>query len=185
MRDGEYFMNNMPFKVHSVVLKDFINSNGGLPNIADERFLAGEGVYLIRQSFKSICLWGSKLFDSRTPCEVEGFSIAHTRDHTGWYDGIICVWDANAELVGGMAKGVPYVKSEFQGNGLGREIVLLAFEIGIKDIDDGVFFSPAGLACRKSVHRLSVQRALQKGEDVSTEVLADYPDLISEFSPHL
>jgi hypothetical protein len=84
-----------------------------------------------------------------------------------------------------MADGGRYVKPEFQGQGLGREIVLLAFETGIKKLDDRVFFSPSGLACRKFVHRLAVQRALDNGEDVSQEVLTDYPDLASEVSLHM
>ena len=163
--------------IHTVTLKEFTSPCGREPRIAGAEFCDTHGRTMSLSSFWSVIENASEMERLREPSNVEGFSIAHQGDN--WGKGIICIWDdATGQPVGGQAGGTPYVMPEYRGLKLGREIQIRAFETGLKRMDTGSFFSPEGLASRKSAHRFCVARALENGLDVPPEVLIDYPELI-------
>jgi GNAT superfamily N-acetyltransferase len=166
----------MTFHIHRVTLSEFTKATSGPPPMASEAFCAGPGRRISEGAFARVLESAPSLEGGRVASAVPGFSVAWSG--RGWGDGVICLWeDATGRVVGGQAGGVPYVLPEYRGLKLGREIALRAFETGLKKLSDGVFFSPEGLAARRSAHRFAVERAIGRGLAVPAEVLADYPDL--------
>ena len=173
-------MEDAVIPIHTIDLKDFTHPGGLPPVIADEEFCKGVGEKIANNSFLELIENENELLPCRRPSNLEGFSIAHIGQD--WGNGLIAIWDDKTnQIVGGQANGVPYVLPEYRGKYLGREIQLRAFDTGLKTIHDGSFFSPGGLACRKSAHKFAVERALQQGIVVSDEVMADYPELTTSF----
>lgn len=82
--------------------------------------------------------------------------------------------DATGELVAGVAQGVIWTSEDRRGSGIGRETLILAFETGVKQAGEPVFFSPEGYANRSSAHRLAVARAIASGKRVPPEVAQPY-----------
>lgn len=162
--------------IHTITLKAFTSPHGRDPIIADEAFCKTTGEKVARFGLEDKVIdREDELVLSRQPSNIEGFSIAHLGDW--WGNGLIAIWDDKTnKIIAGQADGIPYVSPVYRGKYLGREIQLKAFETGLKTIHDGSFFSPGGLACRKSAHRFAVQRAVEQGLDVSAEVLKDYPE---------
>lgn len=112
----------------------------------------------------------------RAPFAVAGFEVAYAPDET-----LLAVYDAaTGAVAGGIERKNIYVAPEYRGRGIGPEILVLAFEVGIRhpaemNVDNTL--SRAGRANRVAAHRLAVERALEAGEDVPEVVLEDYPDL--------
>lgn len=164
------------FSIHSVTLFQFTNPNGRPRRMASQAFCEGIGKAASEAAFRYIELTAPSIAHSCAPCIVDGYSIAHSGANKR--NGVICVWEiSSGRIVGGMAHDIPYVTPEHRGHKLGREILLRAFEVGIKTISDGNFFSPEGLATRQSAHRFAVARAVDSGIAVTDAILADYPGL--------
>lgn len=115
----------------------------------------------------------------RLPFAVPGFTVSYADDRAG--GAILCVYDADTgDIAGGIERKNLYVAPEYRGRGLGAEIVVLAFEVGIRhpnEMNDDNTLSRAGRANRVAAHRIAVERALEAGEDVPDEVMEAYPDL--------
>jgi GNAT superfamily N-acetyltransferase len=77
-------------------------------------------------------------------------------------------------VVGAIAFDTIWVDREFRGCGLGSEMLIRAFEVGLKSGQTREIFSPDGYANRSSAHRKAVQRAVERGEILKQSVLQDY-----------
>lgn len=78
-------------------------------------------------------------------------------------------------IVGGYIRGNVYVEPEFRGMGLGKRLVLEAYE---RSGDLNPEFHPEeGLRVHEADHRQSVLEAIMHGENVPDIVLRDYPDI--------
>lgn len=68
------------------------------------------------------------------------------------------------------------VAEAHRGRGIGAALMVWRAEYrGHRPYD--VARSDAGVRCAKAAHRLAVQRAMNRGDGVASEVLADYPAL--------
>lgn len=116
----------------------------------------------------------TRLFERAEPSEVEGYAIAHDLR-----DRIVAVFEAGTGApAGAVIDGNLHVLKRHQGKGLAPLLIERAFDVGIKRLDHAtVTLSPGGRATRRRAHRNSVRRAIERGESVRDDVLADYPDL--------
>lgn len=120
--------------------------------------------YLTENSFKP-WLPGYSLAVLRT---VSGVTLLAARcDHTG-------------EIAGGVIGKNIAVKPAHQGRGLGQELLILSFDKGFHtkaNMNQSNPLSTAGLMNRIRAHKKAVVRALDRGVEVPSEVLDEYPDL--------
>ena len=80
---------------------------------------------------------------------------------------------ATGEALGGCVSGLPYVRPQHRGRGIGAEIVYVADMAAVRVLDP-ISYSPSGLAGRVGAHRRHVMRALMRGDFVPEPVMADY-----------
>jgi len=88
--------------------------------------------------------------------------------------------EATGEVVAGIHDRNIYVLPAFRGRGIGAELLVRAFETGQRHpetMNRDNSLTTAGRANRRAAHRLAVTRALDAGEEVPDDVMADYPDL--------
>lgn len=94
--------------------------------------------------------------------------------HRGVATHEITVHDpVTGEILGGCISGLPYVRPQHRGRGIGAEIVYVA-DMATVRILDPISYSVTGLAGRVGAHRRHVNRALMRGDFVPEEVLFDY-----------
>lgn len=120
------------------------------------------------------------VFEQAKPCEIQGFLISSVKER-----GILVFEEDSVSFCGALVGPNLFVLPEFQGHGLGAELLIEAYENGLRFAnrrETGVL-TEAGRANRVSAHRKSVERALDRGLDVPDEVLADYPKLVSKTEP--
>lgn len=121
-----------------------------------------------------------RVVERARPCEIPGFLIAPVKGR-----GVLAFEKESASFCGALVGPNLFVLPEFQGYGLGAELLIEAYENGIRFADrreTGVL-TEAGRANRASAHRKAVERALDRDLDVPGEVLADYPELLSKTEP--
>ncbi len=83
----------------------------------------------------------------------------------------------NGRVVGGLLNGTNYVLPEYRRQGLGGDLLLTASQFPFFRFLKPTVYSENGYRARLSAHRRALMSALERGESVSTEILADYtPD---------
>ncbi|MCS4089231.1 hypothetical protein [Rhizobium sp. BK176] len=119
------------------------------------------------------------MLSKATPGPVDGYLMATAVNGAG--DAMVAVFDAaTGELAGGVEGKNIIVRDGHQKRGIGTEMVIKAFEIGLwhpETMNESNYLSVAGRQLRRSAHRTAIIRALVAGLDVSAGVLEDYPDL--------
>jgi len=117
------------------------------------------------------------------PSPVPGFLIASHVDDLG--RAMVAVFEQDTGTLAGGAEGKNIiVRDGFQRRGIGVEILIKAFEIGLfhpEDMNERNYLSAGGRALRRSAHKIAISRALAAGVSVRPDVLGPYPDL----RPHL
>lgn len=147
------------------------------PRMASESFLRDIAPGLLQQVERELAAVSPKVRETAVPLPVPGYEIAAI--DPGQPFGVVAVFEtATGRCVGGCLGATIHVDPAHRGRGLGAEILIYAFERGIKHPSDGAFFSPEGYANRSAAHRRAVARALASGLEVPREVLRDYPDLV-------
>lgn len=120
-------------------------------------------------------------------CDVEGYAIA-----TFPTAELLVAYDPFGTIIGGMMEKRIFVLPDHRGFGIGAEMLIRAFEIGVMhprtmNIDNAL--TTAGRANRRAAHRIAVEKAVRAGIDVDPEILADYADFVQAWSsptrPHL
>ena len=95
---------------------------------------------------------------------------------------ILAVYEAATRTVAAGIDGKNlYVAPEYRGRGIGPEMLILAFEVGLRHPDEMNVentLSRSGRSNRAAAHRMAVERALEASLDVPPEVLEAYPDLV-------
>jgi GNAT superfamily N-acetyltransferase len=114
-----------------------------------------------------------------TPCSVPGFLMATYADEV--HGPIVAVFAEETGVMAGAAhwKNI-IVRKPFQGRGIGTELSIKAYDIGLFHPDlmnETNYLSEGGRKLRKTAHRVAVERAIDNGLAVRDEVLASYPDL--------
>ena len=83
----------------------------------------------------------------------------------------------NGRVVGGLLNGTNYVLPEYRRQGLGADLLLTASQFPFFRFLKPTVYSEDGYRARLSAHRRALMSALERGESVSAEILADYtPD---------
>ena len=83
----------------------------------------------------------------------------------------------NGRVVGGLLNGKNYVLPEYRRQGLGADLLLTASQFPFFRFLKPTVYSEDGYRARLSAHRRALLSALERGESVSAEILADYtPD---------
>jgi hypothetical protein len=123
-----------------------------------------------------------RLMARAQPGPVPGYLIGHSGNSQGF--GAIAIFDkASSQLVGGLSAGTVWVHKDHRGKGIGPEVIILAFELGIIHPDNRRILSDLGRNNRRKAHKLAIQRALDSRIEVDPEVLADYPELARGSAP--
>jgi GNAT superfamily N-acetyltransferase len=123
----------------------------------------------------------NRLVEQAFPFGLPGFLMAVHDDETN--GPVVAVFDtASGKLAGAAHWKNVIVRSPYQGRGIGTEILIKAFEIGIfhpETMMETNYLSEGGRNLHRKVHRTAVSRALDRGEEVLADVLQDYPDLVN------
>lgn len=80
---------------------------------------------------------------------------------------------ATGEILGGSVSGLPYVRPQHRGRGLGAEMVYVA-DMATVRILDPISYSVSGLAARVTAHRLHLDRAACRGDFIPPEAWEGY-----------
>lgn len=175
-----------PVSLHEITLETLM-ATPSLPQeqetylaaaIADERLFAKAWPFDPLQRMLDIAA-EHDLLAKAVPCSVTGYLIATHSDEVN--GPIVAIFEQNTGTLAGAAhwKNI-IVRGPYQGCGIGTELSIKAYEIGLFHPDlmnETNFLSAGGRKLRKTAHRAAVQRALESGIKVSSEVLKDYPDL--------
>lgn len=169
----------MPHIIASYTLAQFLLDDGkGSPmaGIGEFSYLNAETQRrLSMSSWETISEICAYYFANRQTSErIVEFSLTHCGNES--VRGTIFVWhEKSGEIVGGQARGIPYVLPEFRGRKIGREIILYAFENYLKTIDDkNICFSESGLASRISAHRFAVSEAMRLKQKIPNDIAMKY-----------
>lgn len=88
---------------------------------------------------------------------------------------------ASSAFVGGIDYRDFYVREAHRGRGVGAHLMLHAFERNVRHpVMRGHFLSEGGRKTVIAAHRLAVERAIERGQDVPNDVACDYPDLFQK-----
>jgi len=115
------------------------------------------------------------LREKARPFPVEGYACACDAGPNTL--GVLALFDGEGKIAGGIMGGTIYLYEPHRGKGIGTEMMIIAFNLGIKRVNDCVILSTEGRRTRRSAHRKAVERALAAGIEVDARVLADYPEM--------
>ena len=152
--------------------------------LADERLFESAWPYDPLQAMLRIARTND-LFASATASAVPGFVMATTKSSKS--RAMVAMFEQSTGELAGAAEGKNIiVRLPFQRMGIGSELMIKAFEIGLfhpRDMNAMNFLSTGGRQLRKSAHRLAVQRAISVGIEVRPEVVAPYAEIATETAP--
>ena len=187
MRAFIHFDQIPPVPLHKVKLSDLMAAGSHTPEFeavisracSDPRFkdrrIPRNPIVALREDEASL---GFRMVP--VACGVHGYSLAFLRS-----PGTMVAYDGAGSIVGGFPLKSILVLPEHRGRGLGAEILIKAFETGVMHPDTmnrDNLLTTAGRANRIAAHRIAVERAVRAGVEVAPDVLADYADLLPEWS---